>query len=220
MKKIFLINASPRKNYNTAKLLHQFGKGAESTDTSVEVKQVDLYDYSFTGCHECYLCKLRNGRSYKECGYNDDIHGLLKEVSSADMIVFGAPVFLGNIPGILQSFLERLLYPFKLFDKDAPEVDPPHRIPTAFIYTMNVTEEQMIGAGYPRNLTTSKDWVGYVFGIEPKVLYCNNTLQYNDYGRYAADAWDIEGKKKHHEQQFPIDCRKAFDLGKEMVDTL
>ena len=42
MKKIIILNASPRKNFNTASLLKEAQKGAESQDAIVEY--FDLYD--------------------------------------------------------------------------------------------------------------------------------------------------------------------------------
>ena len=45
MKKVIVLNASPRKNFNTAKLLKEAQKGAESVGASVEY--YDLYNYNF-----------------------------------------------------------------------------------------------------------------------------------------------------------------------------
>ena len=49
--KTIIINASPRKNWNTAKLLKEAQKGAESVGAEVEC--VDLYDLDFKGCRSC-----------------------------------------------------------------------------------------------------------------------------------------------------------------------
>jgi len=48
MKKVIIINGSPRKNFNTAKLLKEAQKGAESVDADVEY--YNLYDINFKGC--------------------------------------------------------------------------------------------------------------------------------------------------------------------------
>ncbi len=48
MKKILVLNASPRKNWNTAQLLKEAKKGAESI--GAETEYIDLFDYTFTGC--------------------------------------------------------------------------------------------------------------------------------------------------------------------------
>ena len=46
--KTIVVNASPRKNWNTAELLKEAKKGAESV--GAETEYVDLYDLNFTGC--------------------------------------------------------------------------------------------------------------------------------------------------------------------------
>lgn len=95
--KVIAINGSPRKNYNTAALLNAFIDGAKASNEKVEAKIVHLYDYNYKGCTECYSCKLKGGTSYGKCAYPDDIHELLEEVSSADVVVFGSPIFFFDI---------------------------------------------------------------------------------------------------------------------------
>ena len=46
--KTIVLNASPRKTWNTAKLLKSAAKGAE--DAGAQVTYIDLYDLNFTGC--------------------------------------------------------------------------------------------------------------------------------------------------------------------------
>ena len=57
-KKVIAINMSPRKNWNTAKLLKSAVEGAKSV--GAEVEYIDLYDLKFTGCRSCMLCKRKN----------------------------------------------------------------------------------------------------------------------------------------------------------------
>lgn len=42
-------------------------------------------------------------------------------------------------------------------------------------------------------------------------------LQYKDYNKHVADLWNIPLKKLVHEQQFPRDLDKAFEMGKQMA---
>ena len=46
-KKLIILNTSPRKIFNTAKLLKQAQTGAEAT--GAEVEYFNLYDYNFLG---------------------------------------------------------------------------------------------------------------------------------------------------------------------------
>lgn len=214
--KVIAINGSPRKDYNTAELLRSFLDGA-SHATDVETKLVHLYDLNFKGCTECYACKLKDGASYGKCAYPDDIRELLQEVSHADVVVFGSPVFFFDISGELRCFLERLFYPYTAFKRGSKPIIAPRNIRTAYIYTMNVTEPQMRRSGYTQNLQATLYWTQAVFGHKPETLYACNTYQYRDYSKYVADAWDIENKKKWHEEHFPIDKQNAFELGQKLV---
>ena len=49
-------NASPRKGWNTAKMLEAAKAGAE--EAGAETELVNLYDISFPGCKSCFACKL------------------------------------------------------------------------------------------------------------------------------------------------------------------
>ena len=51
-------NASPRKNWNTYKMLEAAKAGAE--EAGAETELVNLYDISFPGCKSCFACKLKN----------------------------------------------------------------------------------------------------------------------------------------------------------------
>lgn len=55
--KAIILNASPRKNWNTAQLLKSAMDGAKAA--GAEVEYIDLYDLNFTGCRSCLLCKKK-----------------------------------------------------------------------------------------------------------------------------------------------------------------
>jgi len=40
---------------------------------------------------------------------------------------------------------------------------------------------------------------------------------FDDYSKYAAGRFDAEAKRKRHEEVFPEDCRKAYELGKKLA---
>lgn len=60
MKALF-INGSPRKNFNTAQLIDEAMRGAQ--DAGADVERINLFDYEFTDCRECYACKIKNSRT-------------------------------------------------------------------------------------------------------------------------------------------------------------
>ena len=56
--KTIILNASPRKNWNTAKLLKAATEGA--LEACAEVEYINLYDLNFAGCMSCMLCKRKD----------------------------------------------------------------------------------------------------------------------------------------------------------------
>lgn len=129
MKAVF-INGSPRKNFNTAKMLKKAIEGAQSVGAECEL--INLFDYEFTGCRSCFACQMKKNRDYLRCQVKDSIYDVLDRVRSADGIVFGSPIYFFDVTAQLKAFLERLYYPGHT----------EKTIPTAFIYTMNATEGQ------------------------------------------------------------------------------
>ncbi len=128
--KIIVINGSPRKKWNTARLLESFAKGMCSVGKDVEVKQIHLYDYKYTGCRSCFACKLANNIE-DGCRIHDDIYEILAECRKADALVIGSPVYFCDLSAQLKAFLERLMYPGKTAKV----------IPTYFILSMNAPED-------------------------------------------------------------------------------
>ena len=57
MKKIILVNGSPRKNGNTAELLKNSAKGAQ--DARADAAIINLYALNFKGCTSCFFCKIK-----------------------------------------------------------------------------------------------------------------------------------------------------------------
>jgi Multimeric flavodoxin WrbA len=143
--KVIAFNGSPRKEWNTATLLKDALGGAASR--GAETALVHLYDLDYKGCVSCFSCKLKGGKSYGHCAHKDGLTPILDGIEEADAIIFGSPIYLGDITGEMKSCIERLVYPY------LPYVLPPgtlfpKKIKTAFIFTMGVPEDGMEKAGY------------------------------------------------------------------------
>ena len=216
--KVFAINGSPRDNHNTAKLLDAFISGVISADNDAEVKRIDLYKYNYKGCTECFACKVKGSDNYGTCCYKDDITDILKEVSNADIVVFGSPVYFGGITGQLMCFLERLFYQFTAFKKDSPRVIAPRNIKTAFVHTMNISEEAAKAVGYENSLSGMHRWTEHVFGIKPEVMYVCDIYQLDNYEMFEFDIWDWDAKKRRNTDVFPEEMVKFKMLGKKMAE--
>ena len=107
-KKLIILNTSPRKNFNTAKLLKQAQTGAEAT--GAEVEYFNLYDYNFLGCRSCFACQRKGGITEGVRAIKDDIKPILEKCINADAIIIGSPVYFSYPTGVFRSFIERLLF--------------------------------------------------------------------------------------------------------------
>ena len=103
--KTILLNGSPRKNWNTAMMLKEAKKGAESTGAQTEY--IDLFDLSYTGCRSCMACK-RKGATRCKCYWKDDLSPLLDRIFEADALIIGSPIYLGDITSQVHALIERL----------------------------------------------------------------------------------------------------------------
>lgn len=214
--KIYAINGSPRKKWNTWTILDNILTGAKEASPNIEAEMVNLYDYHYQGCISCFACKRLGGASYGKCAVKDDIHELLQQVLQADIVVFGSPIYFGNVTGMMRSFQERLFFPCFVYDRNYSSLAP-RKLRSGFIYTMNVPFNVMEDNKYPANVGMMEWCAGHLFGHKPKTQYINNTWQFNDYSKYKSDAFSVEDKKRSHEEQFPKDCEKARQMGKELA---
>lgn len=214
--KVIAVNGSPRKKWNTATLLEKALDGAASQGAETEI--VHLYDLSFKGCVSCFSCKTKGGKSYGRCGYVDELTPLLERIEAVDALILGSPVYLGVVTGEMRSFMERLLFPYLTYTD--PQVSLfPKKINTGFIYTMNVTEEDMRQRGYDRHFGLNETYMKMIFGAAES-LSCCDTYQFDDYAKMAAERYDPEKKARRRQTVFPEDCRRAFEMGGRLVRPL
>lgn len=209
MKNVIAINGSPRKNKNTAELLKSALKGAASSGANTEI--VNLYDLNFKGCVSCFACKLKNGKSYGKCAYKDELSPVLEKIEKADALILGSPVYFGNVTGEMRCFIERLLFPYLVYDANYSSLNK-NKIPTAFIYTMNVPEDLMNEWNYPATLGVLEKYIARNFA-SCESLYVTDTKQFDDYSKYICEVFDPAHKAKRNKEEFPKDLQRAFELG-------
>lgn len=213
--KVIAFNGSPRKKWNTATLLNRALEGAASQGADTEL--VHLYDIDFKGCYSCFACKIRDGKSYGHCGYNDGLLPILKKIESeADAIILGSPIYYLAVTGVMRSFLERLMFPYSVYSMPPSRLTP-KKINAGMIYTMNTpSEEMMIERGLKQHLSVVEEAMRLLFGSN-ETLYSCDTYQFSDYSKVVADRFDAEQKKRVRDERFPIDCEKAFQMGARLV---
>jgi len=206
-------NGSPRNKWNTATLLEKALEGAASQGADTEL--IHLYDLDFKGCISCFACKIKEGESYGRCAVQDDLTAVFSKIEKADAIILGSPIYFGCVSGEMRSFMERLLFPYLRYT-DPPQSLFPNRIETGFIYTMNVTEDQMKEWGYLQLFNHHEMILKIIFG-ESEYMCSFDTYQFDDYSKVLATRFDPVKKKQRHEEVFPLDCQKAFDMGMRLV---
>lgn len=212
---IYAINGSPRKNRNTATLLQAALDGARNAAPHVATELIHLSELEYRGCVSCFQCKRLGGRSYGRCAVSDALTPIMDKLAAADGIIFGSPIYFGGITGKLHSFLERLLFQYVVYDTAYSSLAP-KKMPTAFIYTMNVSQEQMETVGYAQALSFMANAVGRVFS-PPRLLYAWNTYQFDDYSKYKMEMFSEADKRAYRDRQWPLDCRAAAEIGAAMA---
>ena len=212
MKQVIAINGSPRKTWNTAQLLEHALEGAASEGAKTEL--VHLYDLDYKGCTSCFSCKLTGGKSYGKCALKDGLTPVLEKVLSADALIFGSPIYVGTATGEMRSFLERLLYPYIVYDPERSSLFP-KKMATGFIYTMGADENRVKDMEYEAQFRLTAMILERIFGPSEWFMV-TDTLQFDDYTKYVSSGFDPEAKAQKHRKVFPQECKKAFDLGKRL----
>jgi len=99
--KVLLINGSPRKDGNCARLLSEAQKVFEAE--GVEVFRYEIGSKDIRGCVACGGCATKG-----ECVLGGDLPMLSKELASADGMIVASPVYYASPNGSVVSLLDRL----------------------------------------------------------------------------------------------------------------
>jgi len=92
---------SPRKQGNTDHLVGTILQGA--SEKGADTDTVYLNDLSIRECQACMRCKEEAIR----CAVEDDMQGLYPIIESSDALILGSPIYMGNITGIMKTFIDR-----------------------------------------------------------------------------------------------------------------
>lgn len=213
--KVIAFNGSPRKNWNTATLLKKALVGAASKGAETEL--IHLYDLDYKGCRSCFACKTKGGESYGRCAAVDGLTPVLKKVLEADALIIGAPVYMGAVSGAMQSFFERLAYPYLVYDGKYSSLFK-KSMKTGLIYTLGANEERIKQMGYDRQPMIQGGIMKMIFGSS-EILLVIDTYQFDDYSKYETSGIDVEAKTRVRKEVFPQDCKKAFEMGVRLVQS-
>ncbi len=216
--KIFIVTGSARKKGNTAALCKEFENGILSQNPAAEIKSINIFDYTFSGCKGCLHCKLKEKSSYGRCVIKDSLKELLEEIKEADGIMLGSPIYFGDMTAQLKAFSERLLYPFVTYSKNFDTIAP-KRLKVAIAYTMNTTTEGLEERNYPQHLGMMHRFYEMVY-TKPEIYYSCQTLMAENFEKYGIEMFSEEERKAFKEKQFPLDCKAVFEMGANMAKSL
>ncbi len=220
--KVIAVNGSPRKNWNTATLLHKTLDGTKSMDADTEF--IHLYDLNFKGCTSCFACKRKDNRHIGHCAMKDDLTSVLKKISECDVLLLGSPIYFANVTGEMHSFLERLLFPKLTYNAGHGSIFKA-KVSSGFIYTMNVPED-IDTLNVPEEIRKHYNYDAVFRYYETRLKILNgtsefllskDTYQFDDYSKYEASMFNEKHKFQVKTEQYPIDCQKAFDMGARLA---
>jgi len=100
--KILGIVGSAKKDGNTAKLVAKALEGAVAIP-NVETELYELAGKNIAHCLACFKCMEKG-----QCVIKDDLDVLIQKFMEADGILWGSPVYVMSVPGIMKSALDRL----------------------------------------------------------------------------------------------------------------
>lgn len=97
MRKLLVINGSPRDNGVSAELINQVKKYF----LDCEIKQYDTYKMAPAPCTDCKYCEYHEGCS------NKDLDLFFEDFEQADYIAFFSPVYNNFFPAPLKAIIDR-----------------------------------------------------------------------------------------------------------------
>ncbi|MBQ9663049.1 MAG: flavodoxin family protein [Oscillospiraceae bacterium] len=209
-KRIVAVNASPRKGWNTDTLVTEAARGAEAAGAVVE--KFDLVRLEkYTGCISCFGCKREKNKGHCIC--RDGLTPVLDAIRESDGLIIGSPNYLGELSASFRALYERLVFQNLTYNADVPCCNS-NPVPVLLIMTSNAPDTYFTGLMRSYQQTLSR-FVG-----PTQLLISGDTLQLKDYSKTDWPWYfDGEAKQKRHETVFPQEMKKAFAMGKALVET-
>lgn len=100
--KVIGFNASPRKEGNTAWALNKILESVKKHGAQTQIYHSS--DLNIKACQGCLACKKKG----EGCVVNDDMQKIYADLKQADTIIFGSPVYMGQMSAQAKTFLDRL----------------------------------------------------------------------------------------------------------------
>lgn len=110
MKKVLLVDASPRKGGNSEIVVDTLAEHLNGCEVTVfKMREHD--------CRSCQACAACQKKDTQMCVQKDDITPLLPVIDQCDAIVVASPIYNQQITSLAKLFIERF-YPFFNVEKE------------------------------------------------------------------------------------------------------
>ena len=208
-KKIVVVNAGPRKGWNTDTLITEAAQGA--ADAGAEIERFDLFKLErYNGCISCFGCKKERFKGHCIC--KDGLTPVLDAIREADGLIIGSPNYLSELTASFRALYERLVFQNLTYNVQTPCCND-HPVPVLLIMTSNApdTAYTHLLEGYRQTLSR---FVG-----PADVFVSGDTLQVRDYSKldWEWSFFDPEAKQRRHDEVFPQERRAAYEKGAALV---
>lgn len=109
MKKILVLNGTPRRDGSTVKLIKAFTEGAEASGN--EVREAYIHGMEIKNCLGCDSCM----RTHAGCVQKDaGMAKIYDDLTWCDVVVFASPVHFGYFTAQLKAVIDRMWAWFNL----------------------------------------------------------------------------------------------------------
>ena len=209
-KKIVVVNAGPRKGWNTDTLLQEAAKGAE--DAGALIEKFDLFRLErYTGCISCFGCKREKNKGHCIC--KDGLTPVLDAIRESDGLIIGSPNYLSEMTASFRALYERLIFQSLTYNIENPCCNQ-KIVPVLLIMTSNAPDTAYRGLLENYRQTLSR-FVGPC-----QAFVSGDTLQLKDYSKtdWPWTMFDPKAKKERHDTVFPVERKTVYEMGKAMIN--
>lgn len=122
MKKVVVLNASPRADGACSEALYMFEDFLNDKD--FELVKYDLYELNPVPCRDCGYCRVKNGCSVK------DLDLFFADFELAEYVVVFSPIYNNFFPGPMKNLLDRFqrYYSARFFRNVKSPIEVPKRV--------------------------------------------------------------------------------------------
>lgn len=110
MKKVIIVNSSPRIGGNSDAIANKLSKELKDA----EIEMFTLREKNVNPCHGCNACK---GKDKASCVQKDDMGALISKIDDCDALILLSPVYFGQVNGPAKNFIDRT---YCFFDPSKP----------------------------------------------------------------------------------------------------